>query len=109
MAQFIPVEGNERARALFESMLNARSSVPPSAQETAARWDSRADEWERAGGALQTDHGRRAQDAAAFLNQPRRAGPGEAWRQTSAAAPGASPASSPRRRAPSRALTSRRA
>ena len=67
MAQFIPVEGNERARALFESMLNARSSVPPSAQETAARWDSRADEWERAGGALQTDHGRRAQDAAAFL------------------------------------------
>ena len=67
MAEFIPVEGNEKARALFESMLNARSSVPPSAQETAARWDSRADEWERSGGALQTDHGRRAQDAAAFL------------------------------------------
>ena len=53
MAEFIPVEGNEKARALFESMLNARSSVPPSAQETAARWDSRADEWERSGGALQ--------------------------------------------------------
>ena len=37
MAEFIPVEGNEKARALFESMVNARSSVPPSAHGSPAR------------------------------------------------------------------------
>ena len=67
MAAFEPVGGNERARELFAAMLDARSSVPSGARETAARWDSRADEWERCGGALQTEQGKRAQDALEFL------------------------------------------
>lgn len=76
MAEFTASGGNERGRAVFASMLDARSRIPPAAKETAERWNAVADKWNGSGGALQTDHGERAKDAAKFLLSRGLIGPG---------------------------------
>ena len=43
MAEFTASGGNERGRAVFASMLDARSRIPPAAKETAERWNAVAD------------------------------------------------------------------